>query len=215
MRDAPVQNMDAVILAGGDSSRFLLRDNESGMPKQFNKALLPWGNSSMLGHVVRVYQSVFQRVVVLSNEPLKLEDSTVPIMADRISYKVRSSKAGIINALHAAKSGRVCIGACDMPLVSRELLLLVSAVYPDRDLVIPLVDQYFQPLPAIYSKKCLAVLAKQLAQDNHRLLDFFGNVSLGLVDERLLNEAGISHTVFMNVNTVHDYQMALAVAKLK
>jgi molybdopterin-guanine dinucleotide biosynthesis protein A len=214
MGTSPVQNMSAVILAGGDSSRLLLTNDTGSTQKHFNKALLPWGDTAMLHHVARIYRSVFQDVIVLSNDPLTITEPGVLVLSDRVHSQVRSSKVGILNALCQSNSNRVCVGACDMPLVNREMLLLIASTHQDKDLVIPIVDHFLQPMPAVYNRSCIPILAEQIRQNNHRLLDFFGSVRIGLVDEEMLTSAGINKTVFININTWADYQMALKAAHL-
>ncbi len=209
MRQVPVHDVSAVILAGGESRRIVYRENAGAPLSHFNKALLPWGNTTMVQHVIRTYRSVFQTVLVLSNEPLSFGDSWVLIVPDRICNNVRSSKVGILNALHLADKERVCIGACDMPLVSSDLLRLLASLHQEKDLVIPLVDHFLQPMPAVYSRNCIPVLKRQVEQGNHRLLDFFGSVQLGLVDESEMDKAEIRKTAFLNVNTWEDYEIVL------
>ncbi len=215
MLQAPYCDIEAVILAGGESRRFAVPlDNDLAVLKK-EKALVPCGGRKLIDIVAENYAKVFHRVTVLANSPMELENANIQVIQDQVNYGSRSSLAGLYNALLVTEAERVCIGACDMPFVHPALLQLLRDYSSERDMLIPLMNQYLQPLPAVYRRTCVPLLRSQMESGNFRILDFFRCVSMDILPEDQLIQAGVTNQTFFNMNTWDDYLHVLAIYSAK
>jgi molybdopterin-guanine dinucleotide biosynthesis protein A len=113
----------------------------------------------------------------------------------------QSSLRGLVSALAAASAERVLVVATDMPLVSAELLLALTA-WPEHDVVVPKADGQRHPLCAIYRREpALAVARDQLARGELRLrgvLDRLDTVDFEAADLLAIDPDALA---LCNVNT--------------
>jgi len=181
------------ILAGGLNSRM------GGK----NKALLSVGNQRILDHLTNAFQGLFETPVLVTNSPVDFLSWDMMMAADL--FPVRSSLTGIHAGLFHASLPHVFVTACDTPFLKKELIvLLLDTLEPQWDVVIPETQDGFQPLCAIYSKRCLKPIERQLRDENPKIIDFFSTVRVKHVAEDRLREADPDLLSFFNVNTPQD-----------
>jgi molybdopterin-guanine dinucleotide biosynthesis protein A len=116
--------------------------------------------------------------------------------------------AGALGGLHTALSaawGEIVLAlACDMPFASRPLLEHLLSLAGDADVVIPLREGEFEPLCAVYARRCLVEVEAALAAGERRMISFFPRVRVLAVEEadwRIFDPDG---DTFFNVNTPED-----------
>jgi molybdopterin-guanine dinucleotide biosynthesis protein A len=179
-----------VVLAGGLNSRM------GGE----NKALLCVGDRRILDRLMGAFEGIFRQILLVTNSPLAFLPWDVTMVGDL--FPVRSSLTGIHAGLFHASSGHVFLTACDTPFLKKELItLLLEELDPKWDVVIPATEEGFQPLCAVYSKRCLRPIERQLAEGNAKIIDFFSQVRVKEVPEERLRQADPQLLSFFNVNT--------------
>jgi molybdopterin-guanine dinucleotide biosynthesis protein A len=179
-----------VVLAGGLNSRM------GGE----NKALLCVGGRRILDRLMAAFEGIFRQVLLVTNSPLAFLPWDVTMVGDL--FPVRSSLTGIHAGLFHASSGHVFLTACDTPFLKKELIkVLVEELEPKWDVVIPATEEGLQPLCAVYSKRCLRPIERQLAEGNARIIDFFSQVRVKKVPEERFRQADPQLLSFFNVNT--------------
>ena len=182
-----------IILAGGLNRRM------GGK----NKAFLSVGGEMILDGLHRTFQELFTDVVLVSNSPQDFLDWDLAIVTDLFS--VRSSLTGIHAGLFHIPTPHAFVAACDMPYLRKELVeTLVSQVDPRWDVVIPVTEAGYEPLCAVYSKRCLHSIERQLKQGNAKIADFFSQVRVREVPEDRLRTADRKLVSFVNINTPED-----------
>ena len=115
----------------------------------------------------------------------------------------RSSLTGIHTALANARTDHVFLTACDTPLLRPALVdTLLAHLRPEDDVVLPLKpDGYFEPLCALYSRRCLPHIEVQLARGDHKIIRFFDKVRVHPLPVSLLLKADPDLLSFRNANT--------------
>jgi molybdopterin-guanine dinucleotide biosynthesis protein A len=113
---------------------------------------------------------------------------------------------GIYTALVFSPSEWVFIKATDMPFLVPEMASLILAAQRQRfDVVVPKIGDFFDPLLALYNRRCLPVIARQLqAPDKRQVVAFYRTIRLRTITEaewRKVDPEGLS---FKNVNTLSD-----------
>jgi molybdopterin-guanine dinucleotide biosynthesis protein A len=104
---------------------------------------------------------------------------------------------GIHAALTHARSDHVFVVACDMPNVTRALVMELFEKAGDCDIVVPRTGRGYHPLCAVYTRACLEPIARRLAERRLKVMDVFEDVRTRVVtpDDGLL----------VNVNTPGEF----------
>ncbi|GMV05331.1 MAG: hypothetical protein AMXMBFR53_16100 [Gemmatimonadota bacterium] len=178
------------VLAGGEGRRF-------GGPK----AEAPVGGIPMVERAVATVREVVDDVVVVTARPL--ESPPAPVVRDRVPGQ--GPLGGLDAALRAARErglDGVLLVACDLPLLTPDLLRRVVAGLGDHAAVAPQRDAGgVEPLCAAYRGSTLAVAEARLEMEDRSLHSFFRAVGGHVIPSWRLGAPG---STFLNVNTPAD-----------
>lgn len=188
--------VSAAILAGGAATRM------GGAVK----ALLDVDGRTILDRLTETLRPLFSEILLVAKEPKPFQALYSPEVSWRLVLDAlpgRSSLTGIHAALANARSPHVFLTACDTPLLQPALLIaLLRFLNPEDDVVLPIKpDGYFEPLCAIYSKRCLPHIQAQLAKGEHKIIRFFDQVRVQPLPLEQLLEADAELLSFKNANT--------------
>ncbi|MDY6952371.1 MAG: molybdenum cofactor guanylyltransferase [Thermodesulfobacteriota bacterium] len=168
-----------------------------------NKAFLVVGNQRILDRLGNTFQSLFEEVLLVTNDPLHYLSWDMMMVSDL--FPIRSSLTGIHAALFHCSQPHVLVTACDTPFLKRELIrVLLNELEPKWDVVMPVTEEGHQPLCAIYSKRCLKPIVHQLEHGDPKIVNFFSKVKVKEVPEEKLRAADPDLTSFFNINTPED-----------
>jgi molybdenum cofactor guanylyltransferase len=182
-----------IILAGGLNSR---------MGGQ-NKARLLIQGETILDRLIRLLRDFFNPLLIVTNQPRDYLDEGITLVTDLV--ELRSSLTGIYTGLFYSPRPHAFITGCDMPFLKRELLELILKNLEDRwDVVVPVTSEGFQPLAAIYSRRCLEPIAAQLAEGKLKVTQFFPEVKIKKIPESSVREVDPELESFFNINTPAD-----------
>lgn len=191
-----------IILAGGQNRRMQGK----------NKALLTVGRLSIIERQIRLFEELFQEVILVSHHPLDFASWDGLIVGDILPH--RGSLIGVHAGLFYARSERAFIAACDMPFIKPELVrLLVEEGGPQWDVVVPVTADGYQPLFAVYSKRCLQVIEDQVQQGAMKISRLYGRVKVKKIPEERLREVDPELISFFNINTDEDWQRSQSLEK--
>lgn len=192
----PKLPLSAIVLAGGQSSR-MGRD----------KALLPYGEKTMLEHTAHLARNLFAETLIVVNDLAKidkLELKGCKIYEDL--FKQKGPLAGIYTGLVYSKNPANCILTCDMPLLDEEILRrLVEFWEKDFD-VLCLEDPQgrLQPFPGIYLRSAMPLIHLLLERGENSMRHF---LEIAMVKPLVIQQEQIR--VLTNMNTVEDYYWVL------
>ena len=96
--------------------------------------------------------------------------------------------------------------ACDMPFLNRELIAAVAA--SDADLVIPRTARGYEPLCAVYSKRCGENIRARLERGERQASVMPEGLRVVEIGPEALAAYDPDDLEFVNVNTTHDYERA-------
>lgn len=191
----------AAILAGGRNTRMQGR----------NKAFLEVDGRTILDRLIETLASIFQEIVLVTRQPELYADNNVRIVED--IFEARSSLTGIHAGLTHARAEYVFMVPCDAPFVQPALVrLLIDAIAPGVEAVVPFLNGYYEPLCAIYAKSCVAPIEAQLNRGDYKITRFFEAIRVQKIPEEKIRSADPRLLSFLNVNTPEAYQ---ALQKMK
>lgn len=125
----------------------------------------------------------------------------------------RSALRGLVAALEAASGESVLVVACDLPLVTPELLLALVA-WPEADAVVPRRDGRAHPLCALYRRESVLAAARgRLGEGSLALRDLLASVETSWLEDADLTQVDPDGTALTNVNTPEDLERARALAR--
>lgn len=188
-----------VILAGGRSTRF----------NGTNKAFLKVGGRKIFDVLYDRMESLFSRLIVVTNSPLQYLPWDCEIVTD--IYPNSGSLTGLHAGLFYAPSEYAFVTACDTPFLKTGLIrLLLDQIESGVDIVIPETFAGLEPLCAVYTRRCLKAIEQQLEGGNMKIRSFFSAMRVKKVPEVQLRRQDPELTSFFNINT--PAQMAAATA---
>ena len=186
-----------VILSGGRNTRFHGKD----------KAFVRVGGRPMIEHVLTVFRSLFDDIVLVTNDPAKYVSWDLHVVTD--IFAGRSSLTGLHAGLFHAVHPHAFFAACDAPFLQIETVhTLLDALEASSDVVIPETAAGLEPLCAIYSKRSLKVIEKLLDRRQYKIQAFFPSVRVKKISEETLRSADPDLISFFNINTPEDLARA-------
>jgi len=195
----------AIVVAGGRSSRM-------GRPK----ASLDFGGVPLLTRIISELQRRFVDIVVVagpgSRDLFEASRSEIKIVRDETAFQGPAD--ALRRGLDAVANQVAFACSCDLPLLDSDVAAEIVAMLGDFDAAIPVVGDKFQPLHAVYRKRCAGALDTLAARGESRLSAIADAVNTRRVDERELKTIDPQLRSFFNVNTPDDYRRALEMAGL-
>ncbi len=189
-----------VILAGGLSTRYSGR----------NKAFIEVGGMRILDRLDALYRELFDEIILVTNQPRHYLDWDMTIVTD--IFPMRSSWTGIHAGLHAATHPYALFAACDTPFLNAGLVAeLLGRIEPRFDVVIPKTREGFEPLCAVYSKRCLPAMERHLLKGDFKILNLFNKLKVRTLSEKVVRMHDPEKVSFFNINRPEDFEKAKAI----
>jgi molybdopterin-guanine dinucleotide biosynthesis protein A len=169
-----------------------------------DKALLPWGDTDLLGHALARLRAVTEDVRILCGPKRRYEDRNTPLVLDRV--EAVGPIAGILAGLESADGRAGLFLAVDMPGVPVGLLSRLAEVAEGYDAVVPASPRGPEPLCAVYAPSCLEPLRLRIAGRDLRMATFWSELRTRVVDREEVRRFGDPEAVFQNVNAPEDLE---------
>lgn len=179
------------IQAGGRSSR-MGRD----------KGLVELAGKPLVGHVIDRLAGLAGEVVITTNQPEAYAIFGVRTASDH--EPGAGALDGLLTALEAAGGDPVLVVACDMPFASRSLATHLLALSATAEAVVPRPGGEYEPLFAVYRRTCGTAIRRALDAGQRRVISFFPEVSLRVVEADEAQAVDPDPYCFFNVNTPAD-----------
>jgi molybdopterin-guanine dinucleotide biosynthesis protein A len=185
--------ISGVILAGGSNKRF------GGI----TKANIVLGGETIISRIVSTISDLFDEIIIVANKPEEFQKF--------IQYKIvvdQYLKAGPLGGIHAAlkasSEDAIFVFAGDMPFPDKEIIIDQINEFNKReyDVFIPKVDQFIEPMHAIYRKSVLNHLERFLSEGKSRAVrDFLSEENVGYLH---IPDTEKTERAFANINSPSD-----------
>ena len=191
--------ISCIILAGGKSTRF-----------GHDKILESFGDTSLLEKVISLVDPISKEIIIVT-----AKERTFARLANRPGIKIvndifpgQGSLGGIYTGLIESKSFYNLVVAADMPFLNGSLLRYMIKVADGYDFVIPRVNDWYEPLHAVYSKNCIAPINTILERGKKVIVELFNYVKVKFIDIEEIDRFDPKHLSFFNINTKEDLERA-------
>ncbi len=190
-------NITGAVLCGGKSTRM---GREKATRLLYGKPVVE--------HVLNNMLRIFKKVVISSSDNSDIFTKyNLTVIHDIV--KDKDSLGGIYSVLKNVETDYVFFVACDMPFIAQTAVEFMIENIGDYDIVVPRIKGKFQPLFAIYSKKCVPLIEQNLSANKLKLYDIIKAYNSKIVDENELKRYCNINKNFFNINTEEDYYKAL------
>jgi molybdopterin-guanine dinucleotide biosynthesis protein A len=195
-------DVTGIILAGGKSTRM-----------GENKSFLLLEGISIIERVINLMQSIFGRVILITNTPA--EYNFIPIEMYKDIYEYKGPLAGIHSGLMNSNTDENFIISCDIPLMSREMIEYIYNFKTSKPITVCKADGYTQQLAGRYSRSVLTAADnllrnyereerdKDQAKRKCKVLSLLDEVGTEIIDAEELDI--YKKYLFYNMNRPEDY----------
>jgi molybdenum cofactor guanylyltransferase len=174
--------VSAFIQAGGKSQRM-------GQ----NKALLNLAGQKLIEYPIKSFSSVTPYISIITNTPNLYKDLSLNCYPD--IYLDCGPLGGIYSALHYSTTDYILTLACDMPFVSRELLIFLIEEGKNYQVC------------ALYHKSCQQNILALLDQKKFAPKNLFSFVKTKVVPFKDFADLKGAERFFININTPTDFDL--------
>jgi molybdopterin-guanine dinucleotide biosynthesis protein A len=167
------------------------------------KAALTIGGMRIVDRQLAALRRVADPIFVVSS-PDGPSEGDLDVVRD--AFPDHGALGGIYTAITASPHDRTLVVACDLPFLNADLIAYMAGL--DADLVIPRSARGYEPLMAVYSRRCAASIRERLARGSLAASVLPEGVRIAEVGPEVLKEYDREDLLFVNVNTPHDYARA-------
>ncbi len=188
-----IYSLTAIILAGGKSSRI-------GSDK--NKSMLRLNGKYLIDIVRSKLKCIVGDNIIIVGPPEKYR-SYKQVVPDL--FPQNGPLVGIYSGLRASPSQYNLVVGCDMPFLEVKLLKYMTENINSNDIVIPRYgDGYIEPLCAIYSKRCLETIERNLSEHIFSVRAIFSHLKVKFIEEEEIKKYDPGFYSFFNINYKKD-----------
>ena len=181
------------VMAGGRSER-MNRD----------KALLPFGSTTLLGHAVARLGRVCGEVRILCGPERRYEEHGATVVLD--STPGTGPLGGLYSGLRSLQRGVGLFLAVDLPDVPEELLARLLELASEWDAVVPVHAAGEEPLCAAYARACVEPVRRRVEAGQLKMTSFWPDVRVRTVNDAEIELFGDPRRLFRNVNAPEDLE---------
>lgn len=184
-------NKTLAILAGGKSSRMNYN----------NKALLSYKEKKFIEYIIEAGKD-YKEIIIISNNLQEYKGVNLRVVED--IYKGNGPLSGIHSALINSTTDKVLCIACDMPLITQNVLNVIGNYNGEYDVLVPRVNERLQPLCGIYSKSILPKIEEAIKENNNKLQLLIRSLNLKVIEGD--DKSKFIERDFSNINTEKEYR---------
>ena len=184
-------NISAIILAGGNSSRM-----------KFNKEEIKINDEYLVHTQIKKLQTVFNEIIVVSNNPKHYEGLNVKVVSDIITGNtpIIGLHAGLV---HSNNKYNYCI-ACDMAYINFDFINYIISLIDEKEAYVSKYNKYIEPFNAIYSREIIMKIESFLGDKNFGFQRLVKNLNTHYIKEQIVSHYQQEMDMFKNINRESD-----------
>ncbi len=167
-----------------------------------DKAFLKFSGEPLFERVLEIHRKSFQRILLVGDRRERFAGYGLPVLEDIFPG---SALGGLYTCLYYAQTEYVFISPCDLPFPNKGVLEHICSLRKGFDAVVPVAHHGFEPLFALYARKCLEPMKRLLESGNFCVYDFYPQVRIRYVPNGELAQLDKEGTSFLNINTPEEF----------
>ncbi len=195
-----IENASGILIAGGKSRRM-------GQDKRFLRVR----GECVFDRTLALLMDTFAETIVVLAEPI----NSLDVRSCRVVYDAipnTGSLGGLYTGLLEASQPKIFAVACDMPFLNAEVIRFMLSYDSAADVVAANLSGRFQPMHAVYSKRCVPFLRAMAEGQDLKLQKLFRREELRVAVLGANDFSSLSSGLrsFQNINTPEDLALAEA-----
>lgn len=195
-----IENVSGILIAGGKSRRM-------GQDKRFLRV----GGECVFDRTLALLMDTFGETIVVLAEPI----NSLNVRGCRVVYDAipnTGSLGGLYTGLVEASQPKIFAVACDMPFLNAEVIRFMLSYDAAADVVAAALADRFQPMHAVYSKRCASFLKAMAERQDLKIQKLFRREELrvAVLDANDFSSFQSGLRSFQNINTPEDLALAEA-----
>lgn len=175
-----------------------------------DKALLPFGDETLLQRAVRLVTPAVDEVVVIAHDGQELPVLPDAVRVVRDQVDDRGPLVGILTGLTAMTADAAYATACDAPFLQRAVVDLAFDRLGAEDVAVVEAEGRLQPLVAVYRRRVREVARELVNADRLRPVFLYERVDTVRIAEAELRAVDRELRTLVGCNTPEAYEEALA-----
>jgi molybdopterin-guanine dinucleotide biosynthesis protein A len=176
-----------------------------------NKAFLKMNGERLIDMILKIFREIFDDIIVVAARPILYQSLNIMVVKDIIPEI--GPLGGIYTALLYSSSEHIFLTACDMPFLNRNMVEYLIRDIKGYDVVVPKINGRFQPLHAVYSRRCVRYIKKLIDKRDFKIIDLFPKVKVKEIIDKEIGYIDKKFLSFYNINTAEDFKFALNIKK--
>ncbi|MBL1213878.1 MAG: molybdenum cofactor guanylyltransferase [Ignavibacteriae bacterium] len=192
-------DITGIILAGGKSTRMGV-----------NKSFLKIGDETIIERIFLLMNSIFNKVIIITNTPEEYVSLGVPVFKD--IYVGKGPMGGIHSGLTHSSTEKNFVISCDVPLMTREMIEYIIEYKSDKPVKYCEAAGYHQPMAGYYTKAILNELETVITSSDKNIEKPFHNF-LKEINSEIIHpqeKSFYKDEIFFNMNGPKDYEWLIA-----
>lgn len=181
------------VLAGGKSLRY-----------GSNKALDVFRGKRLVDRAVEDLRAFCDPVLTVANDLTPFYDVRSALVQDVFSHQ--GPLGGLYSALLFSPNDWVFVKATDMPFLVPGLAVMMLAAKEGADVVTPMRNGRYEPLLALYHRRCISVIVDMLEKRERKVTSFYARAKVKELPEEAWRAVDPEALSFKNVNTPEDME---------
>lgn len=163
-----------------------------------DKAFMKYGNRFMYEYSLDILRH-FSIDILISSSDMRFTNVTCRTVEDEIPNT--GPLGGIYSCLKQIQNKSAIVLACDLPLITTEIIEILIKNSKGFDLSIIVNDKNLpEPLIGIYSSSLVPIIQKMIAENHYKIQGLFK-----LVKTKLVKIPEVSPEVFKNINLLEEF----------
>lgn len=196
-----ISNSAAIILSGGFGTRL----------GNVEKAFFKLNGQSLLDIKIQGLKSLFNEIIVVTNNPHLYEGGKYKIVSDK--EKNSGPLMGLYSGMCDMVSEYAYLTAVDMPFTNVGLIKYMASFINECDIVVPQLDDKYEPLCSYYSKNCIGAIENAISKKKKRMISFYDNVNVKKITKEEFLKYDSKKLCLHNINTQKDVKIAEGLIK--
>lgn len=185
--------LTGAVLAGGRSRRF-----------GKNKALEAFHGMRLIDHAVESLRNMCNPLLLVANDLSPYYDVKATLIQDVILHQ--GPLGAIYTSLLFSPHEWVFVKATDMPFLASDIVMMMLGLRAGSDVVVPLCGNMYEPLLALYHRRCLPMIAAALDKKERKVVAFYPKVRIKTLGEQEWRQVDQEGRSFFNINTLEDWE---------
>lgn len=184
--------MNAILLAGGDSSRY-----------GSNKAFIEWQGDYLIEYLISELDKFFNEVYVVVDDKNNFKFIKKGIIVEDL-IPGQGPLAGLYTGLKYSSARFNYLTACDMPCLVSSYIKYLKEHKRNYQVLVSSYKGFLEPFAAVYSRECIPLLEKSFAVNNLKITAFYPDDKTVIIPEKKLRKLASPQKIFFNINYKSD-----------